>query len=121
MELNNQMENKSVSVEKKPLAGKASPPLKTASHKEPKKSKNLKINFKTLLNWLIFLFILLGVAFIVYRIFQTLTYKPQTNVSEIQIIDDQETIHRIEGSIEQGDNVSTSESGYGRGDPFASY
>jgi hypothetical protein len=91
------------------------------SSSEPSEKKSLKINFRAIFNWLIFFLIVLTLVYLGYRVFKAYTYQPQSTIAEIKIIDDQETIRRIEGSIEQGTKVSTSEAGYGRTNPFDNY
>ena len=125
MDLQNQIktsesskENPSSSMTKPDQASVDSVPVDS---KKPKKSGNIKINFKTLTNWLIFFLILTIFGYVGFNIFKVYNYQPQANVEEIKIIDDQQVLQRIEGTVEQGNSVSPSESGYGRSDPFAKY
>jgi len=113
------------SVDDTPRQGRGTfPPLEDNSSPSPgkgTKEKKININFKTVLNWVIFLLVILSLGYVGYDVYKALIYQPTSKVNEIKIIEDQSVIRRIDGSVEQGKTVSPSESGYGRGDPFAKY
>jgi len=81
----------------------------------------LKINFKAVFNWVIFFVIIIVLVYIGYLCYGAFTYQPTSTVEEVKLSDDEAVIQRIDSSIEPGKEVSTSESGYGRSDPFKRY
>lgn len=108
---------------KKPAPGSSPPttPGAKIESTEKKAPRHLKINFHAILNWVIVLVILVILGYIGFLIYGAYRYQPTSNVEEIKLTDDETVISRINSSIEPGNDVSTSESGYGRSDPFEKY
>ena len=96
---------------------------KSRDETETKTTKAIKKKIKT--KDIIVVFVIIIILALLgwggWQAYKLLNYKPETSQEQFKINEDNQTMEFINGSNPQAKDISSTEGGYGRPDPFAPY